>query len=56
MTTKTTPNTTENYGAGDVVRYSSRCHGCDKLVTAQTRKQWQRAVSSPCPHCGRQGW
>ena len=56
MTTKTTPNTRENHGAGAVVCYAGRCLGCDKWITAQTRKQWQRAVSLPCPHCGRKGW
>ena len=56
MTTKTTPNIRENYGAGNVGRYAVQCHGCKRWVTAQTRKQWQRAVSSPCPHCGRKGW
>lgn len=35
MTTKTTPNTRENYGAGAVVRYAGRCLGCDKCITAQ---------------------
>ena len=55
MTTKTTPNIRENYGAGSVGRYAGQCHGCKKWITAQTRRQWQRAVRSPCPHCGRKG-
>ena len=56
MTTKTTSNIRENHGAGTVVRYAGHCQGCEKRITAQTRKQWQRAMSSPCPHCGRKGW
>ena len=41
---------------GRLAQYGGRCLGCKKWITAQTRKQWQRAVSSPCPHCGRKGW
>ena len=53
MTTKTTPNARERAGGGAVVRYAGQCLGCKKYVEAQTRKQWQRATRSPCPHCGR---
>ena len=56
MTTKSTSNTRENHGAGTVVRYAGHCHSCKKRITAQTRKQWQRAVKEPCPHCGMKGW
>ena len=56
MTMKTTSNIRENHGAGTVVRYAGHCQGCEKRITAQTRKQWQRAMSSPCPHCGTKGW
>ena len=56
MTTKTTPNIRENYGAGSIGRYAGQCGRCRKWITAQTRRQWQRAVKSPCPHCGRTGW
>ena len=55
LTIKTTPNTRETYGAGDVVRYSGRCSWCRKTVTALTLKRWQRAVSLPRPYCRRTG-
>ena len=56
MTGKTIPNMRENYGAGDVARYGRRCTSCQKWITAQTRKQWQRLVKGPCPRCGKIGW
>ena len=56
MTTKTVPNVRENHGAGAVMRYRGQCTGCRKWIVAQTRRQWQRLVREPCPHCGRRGW
>ena len=41
---------------GGVAQHGGRCTGCKKRIYAQTRKQRQRAVKSPCPHCGKQGW
>ena len=41
---------------GRFAQHGGRCLGCKKWITAQTRKQWQRATKSPCPHCGRKGW
>ena len=38
------------------VRYAGRCAHCGNCITAQTRKQWRRAVKAACPHCGRKGW
>lgn len=56
MATKTMPNMPKNIGAGVVMRYSAKCTGCRMVIAAQTRRQWQRAVSAPCPHCGIRGW
>ena len=41
---------------GRAVYAAGRCLHCKKWVTAQTRRQWQRAVREPCPHCRRRGW
>ena len=41
---------------GRIAQHGGRCTGCKKWIYAQTRRQWQRAVKSPCPHCGKQGW
>ncbi len=41
---------------GRTRRYGGLCTGRKKWIYAQTRKQWQRAVRSPCPHWGKRGW
>lgn len=41
---------------GRAAQHGGRCTGCRKWIYAQTRKQWQRAVKAPCPHCGKRGW
>lgn len=41
---------------GRVPQHGGRCTECRKWIYAQTRHQWQRAVKSPCPHCGKKGW
>ena len=37
---------------GKHARYGSCCRSCKKWTYAQTRRQWQRAIKQPCPHCG----
>ncbi len=56
QTKATDPKTMIPQRLGKGVRYAGRCTGCRKWITAQTRRQWQRAVKEPCPHCGRRGW
>ena len=51
MTTKQVPKV-----FGRTARYGGKCTACQRWIYAQTRKQWQRAVRLPCPHCGKQGW
>ena len=51
MTTKRVPKV-----LGRIARYGGRCLGCKKWTYAQTRRQWQRAVKQPCPHCGMTQW
>ena len=51
MTTKQTPNTRENAGHGQVVRYAGHCRHCTRRITAQTRRQWHKLCKSPCPFC-----
>ena len=41
---------------GRTARYAGTCTDCRSWITAQTRKQWQRARREPCPHCGQRGW
>ena len=56
MTNKQTPNTRENAGRGQVVRYAGRCLHCNRRITAQTRRQWHKLCKEPCPFCRKQGW
>ena len=37
-------------------RFGARCTGCKRWISAQTRKEWHRAIRLPCPHCGKQAW
>ena len=37
------------------VQHARRCRHCNRWITAQTRRQWQRAVCEPCPHCHKRG-
>ena len=41
---------------GRIAQRGGRCTGCKKWIYAQTRKQWERAVRLPRPHCGKRGW
>ena len=37
-------------------KYGGRCLHCWQWITAETTKEWSKAVRAPCPHCGRKGW
>ena len=41
---------------GKIAKYGDPCRGCKKWIYAQTRRQWQRAIKQPCPHCGMPQW
>ena len=41
---------------GRLAQFGGRLPRLQKWITAQTRKQWQRATKSPCPTVGKKGW
>ena len=33
-----------------------RCRHCGGLITVRGAEPWRKAVRSPCPQCGKDGW